>query len=382
MSLMDMMQRANEWMTPDRSAKMGAIGQGLQAFGAGRPFDMNASYNRMMEGERQRQAMQQLQESGVMERFTPEQQAILAQMPPQAAQSIITQALFAPAPQARIEEVNNRLVNIDTGEIVGDFSDPDGADPLVINGQVVDRETMAVLGDYRTPDAAPTTDDLTEYNAAVAQGYSGTIEDWISDVAKASGDTINNNIGAGESAFTKETGTILAREADTIVQQGSQAQRALGQLATLDAALGASPEGFAASLTKLAGDVGIKTDGASNLELANALISQMVPAQRPPGSGQMSDADLALFKASLPQLMNTAEGNKKIIATMRAIAEYDVARMRIARQQQLGEITPQQAFAAYEALGNPMSGFVVPDGAAVDSSEPVVLDGYTILEVK
>ena len=34
---------------------------------------------------------------------------------------------------------------------------------------------------------------------------------------------------------------------------------------------------------------------------AEAMISQLVPAQRPPGSGVISDADLALYKASLPR---------------------------------------------------------------------------------
>ena len=281
-----------------------------------------------------------------MERFTPEQQAILAQMPPQAAQSIITQALFSPTPQARIEEVNGRLVNIDTGEVVADYSEAPapGANQVVIDGKLVDRTTGLVIADHSTPEPDPTTDDLVEYNAAVTQGYSGTIEDWISDVAKATGSTINNNMGTGETAFTKETGTILAREADTIVQQGSLAQRSLGQLATLDGALDGSPQGFGGGLAAIASDWGVKFEGSSDLEVANALISQMVPAQRPPGSGQMSDADLALFKASLPRLINTPEGNRKIVATMRAIAEYDVERMRIARQQQLGQLTPQEGF--------------------------------------
>ena len=55
--------------------------------------------------------------------------------------------------------------------------------------------------------------------------------------------------------------------------------------------------------------------------------------------------------------MNTPEGNQMIIQTMRAIAEYDVARMQIARQLQMGEITPQQAFDAYNRLGNPLASF-------------------------
>ena len=72
----------------------------------------------------------------------------------------------------------------------------------------------------------------------------------------------------------------------------------------------------------------------------------------------MSDADLELFKRSLPRLVNSVEGNRMIVETMRAIAQYDIERGRIARQVQLGQITPQQADDAYRALPNPVAPFV------------------------
>ena len=169
--------------------------------------------------------------------------------------------------------------------------------------------------------------------------------------------TVENNIGAGETAFDKRTGEILANEADEVVQQASMAQRSMGQLNTLEQALENSPEGAGGAIANMAANIGIKTEGASSIELANAIISQLVPQQRPPGSGVMSDADLALFKASLPRLINTREGNQLIINTMRNIAGYDMERGAIARRLQLGEIEPADAFAAYNALGNPLSAF-------------------------
>jgi hypothetical protein len=168
---------------------------------------------------------------------------------------------------------------------------------------------------------------------------------------------INNNMGPDESEFNKETGKILAQEANTIVEQGSLAQRSLGQINTLEQALLSAPAGAEGSLVNFAANIGIKMEGSSNIELANAIISQLVPAQRPPGSGVMSDADLALFKASLPRLINTREGNQLIINTIRNVAQYDIQRGEIARGLQLGQITPDQAAVQYQELGNPLSGF-------------------------
>jgi hypothetical protein len=174
---------------------------------------------------------------------------------------------------------------------------------------------------------------------------------------------INNNMGPDESEFNKETGKILAQEANTIVEQGSLAQRSIGQIDTLEQALLNAPAGAEGSLVNFAANIGIKMEGSSNIELANAIISQLVPAQRPPGSGVMSDADLALFKASLPRLINTREGNQLIINTIRNVAQYDMQRGEIARGLQLGRITPEEAATQYQGLGNPLSGFQNQGGA-------------------
>jgi hypothetical protein len=175
---------------------------------------------------------------------------------------------------------------------------------------------------------------------------------------------VTTNVGPNESAFSEATGKILAQEADGVAQQGAAAQRSMGQLDTLEQALLNSPSGAGGAIANMAANIGIKTEGVENLELANAIISQLVPSQRPPGSGVMSDADLALFKASLPRLINTREGNQLIIDTMRNIAQYDMQRGEIARGMQLGQITPDVAFTQYNELGNPLSAFQNQGGVA------------------
>lgn len=185
------------------------------------------------------------------------------------------------------------------------------------------------------------------------------------------------NLGDQESAFQKETGQRLATEAADIVNQGAQAARGLGQLETLEFALQQAPQGFVGNLASMAGSLGIQiTEGMPELQIAEAIISQLVPQQRPPGTGPMSDADLALFKLSLPRLVNTPDGNRMIVQTMRAIAEYDIARARIARQVQLGQMTPQAADEAYRELPNPVPEFVRRSTDA-EVETPPAPEGYT-----
>lgn len=220
---------------------------------------------------------------------------------------------------------------------------------------------QALLGQFSQRNKAPEFRQVTGDQAAAmgldpSQVYNVGADGKVSGIG-AGNTIIENNIGAGENAFQKKTGEILATEASTVVEQGAIAQRSLGQIGTLEKALQNAPSGAMGALTNMAANLGIKTEGASDIELANSIISQLVPQQRPPGSGVMSDADLELFKQSLPRLINTREGNQRIIDTMRGIAEYDMNRGRIARELQLGRISPEQASQAYEALGNPLEGF-------------------------
>jgi len=256
--------------------------------------------------------------------------------------------------------INGKLVNPVTGDVIGDFSEAERQTPpgtKVINGRLVNENTGEVIGDYR--DAPEGYEQITGSEL----GLTGEMADRLFNRAPdgkitqvgGSGQTIN--VGQGEGAFDKETGKILAQEAAEVVAQGAQAQRSLGQLNTLEQALSNAPSGAGGALINAAANLGIKTEGSSDVEVANAIISQLVPQQRPPGSGVMSDADIEMFRQSLPRLINTREGNQRIIETMRGIANYDMRRGQIARRLQLGEITPQQAADAYRKLGNPLSGF-------------------------
>lgn len=223
---------------------------------------------------------------------------------------------------------------------------------------------------YQQPEQ---TSAMQNYNYLINQGVS---PEEARTMAFGSGGT-SINLGDQESAFQKETGQRLATEAADIVNQGAQAARGLGQLETLEFALQQAPQGFVGNLASMAGSLGIQiTEGMPELQIAEAIISQLVPQQRPPGTGPMSDADLALFKLSLPRLVNTPDGNRMIVQTMRAIAEYDIARARIARQVQLNQMTPQAADEAYRELPNPVPEFVRRSTDA-EVETPPAPEGYT-----
>jgi flagellar protein FlgJ len=70
----------------------------------------------------------------------------------------------------------------------------------------------------------------------------------------------------------------------------------------------------------------------------------------------MSDRDLALFKQSLPRLIQSTEGRAKIITNMKAINDYVMREGQIANRVLSGEISPQEGRRQMEALGNPLAG--------------------------
>lgn len=119
-----------------------ALGQGLSQLGTGQPVNMAPAMDAMMQRKERADMKRSLQESGVLNRFTPEQRAILASMPPSAAQQVIASVLF------------------------------------------------------REPAAPKVTDDMAEFEYAKQYGgYQGTLQDWILDQKKAGATSITNNVG-------------------------------------------------------------------------------------------------------------------------------------------------------------------------------------------
>lgn len=158
--------------------------------------------------------------------------------------------------------------------------------------------------------------------------------------AKSGGDTIVD-LGGGDA---KKFNELDAQMLSEIGQAGLDAGSSLKRIDRLENLLMNVETGATATVKSIAGRYGIATEGLDNIQAAEALINSLVPQQRPAGSGTMSDADLLLFKRSLPSLINTPEGNKLIIQTMRGIAEYDRMGFEIIQKYRRGDIDVAEAF--------------------------------------
>ncbi|MDF3016199.1 MAG: flgJ [Thermomicrobiales bacterium] len=208
------------------------------------------------------------------------------------------------------------------------------------------------------------TDDMREYAYARAQGYQGSFADW--QTSKTKGTTVNVNSGSDDfyTAADKKRGEdFVATEV-----AGTQAASKLTQLGRLEQLLSTpGTQGVEGAWKSLAGQFGINSEGLDDIQAAQALINSMVPDQRQPGSGTMSDADLALFKASIPQIINQPGGNALIIQTLRGIATYDQEIGRIATQVLDRELTPAQGRAAMAQVTNPLEAFRTKEQRTADT---------------
>lgn len=224
--------------------------------------------------------------------------------------------------------------------------------PIEVGGVLLDRRTMKPV--YEAP-AKPTA-DMQEFDFAQRNGYKGDFVQFQLDQKKAgaASTTINNGGDSGKfyEAADRKRGEAFASAADA----GATAQRSMIQIGELEKRLGAVGTGGMASVKQMAANLGIPVEGADDIQAATAIINQLVPGQRPPGSGTMSDADVELFKQSLPRIINSEGGNAKILATMRGIAQYDAQRGAIANQVLNREITPAEGQTQMNAIPNPLAG--------------------------
>jgi len=306
-------------MSPERALAFSAIGQGLSQLGSGQTVDLSKSHQALMERKSQTSYRKSIEESGILDRMTPQQRSVLASMPPALAQSIIMQMAF--------------------------------------------------------PTPAKKTSLIEEFEYAVNHhGYQGTIVDFKNDQARAGATNVTVGGGVDNEKFSEQAATVIVKRADATATMGDAARRSLLQLDRLEAALSNSPGGVTAGVKSWLGTRGIDSENLDEIQLADALISQLVPGQRAPGAGTMSDADLDLYKKSLPRLMNQPGGNALIIETMRGIAEYDIAMGEIANSLLLQEITPREAFDAYRAVPNPLAGFSATTGGNPDATAPPLSD--------
>lgn len=203
------------------------------------------------------------------------------------------------------------------------------------------------------------TPDIKEYKFAKDNGYTGSFAQYQVDLKKASANNTTINNGEGNK-FYNTLDENNAKIFSGLSDAGIQGRSKLGQIDQLENLLNSGGTGAMAVLKQRAGDLGINTEGLSDIQAASAMLSKMIPEQRAPGSGPVSDADLAGFRNSLPRLINQPGGNATIINTMRGLTQYQIDMGTIADRVANREITPAQGREMIANLPNPLSSFKAP----------------------
>lgn len=195
------------------------------------------------------------------------------------------------------------------------------------------------------------------------------------------GPLVNVDVGNGEkfdSKFAESDASALA----AVSEAGLSAQRNIARIDRLGELLSSVPTGAQANFKQIAANYGLSLgDDVNNIQAAQALINALVPEQRPPGSGPMSDADLELFKQSLPRIINQPGANALIINTMRGIAEYDAQGADIVQRLRRGEMNRAEAFEALKSRRNPLEGLddIISGGASGDMPSPKSPEEYNAI---
>ncbi len=168
------------------------------------------------------------------------------------------------------------------------------------------------------------------------------------------------NMSASDAKFAEKSGEENAKSFAEYTKGGIQATQDLANIDVLESALSNTPGGFSNLVIAQANNWGLgdlASSGAGSVALAEGMINKLVPQQRPAGSGAMSDADLDLFKRSLPRLQGSTAGNQLIIETMRGIARYNQTLGSISAQASAGKITQSEALAQMAQIADPMAAF-------------------------
>jgi len=177
------------------------------------------------------------------------------------------------------------------------------------------------------------------------------------------------DVNTGDNSFAKKAAEIQAAEFGKAFEQGQAANRTLAQIGRLEALLAKTGGGFTPAIKAYAGQFGVSTSGLDDIQAAEALIQSLIPQQRPPGTGAMSDRDVEMFRQSLPRLINQPGGNQKILRAMRGIAEYDRKMGQIASDALNGKITRDQAAQQMSTLANPLSEFSGEEGQSKNTQQ-------------
>ncbi len=232
------------------------------------------------------------------------------------------------------------------------------------------------------PKAAPGI--VGEFQAATASGLipaTTTLPEYI-QMKKPPAPSATAIAGGPRDTFSEEVSKAQAKDFVALEKSGREAISKARDINRLDTLLSKIETGGAAAFKQAAGNFGINTKDLNEIQAAQAIINKLVPAQRPPGSGTMSDADLALYKESLPRIINQPGANKEIIRSMKEINDYLIEEGKIAAEVTARRMTREEGTRRIFALGNPVQDFFdrTQKSAPRGPSRPTAEDQNLILK--
>lgn len=217
--------------------------------------------------------------------------------------------------------------------------------PLIIpeGGTLFDPNSGKVLAAGGNKD----TPDLKNYQEAVRGGFKGSFTDYQIALRRATS-------AQPESTFNTEVAKGQAKEFGEMAGELPNAKTDIANIKSLRAQLDQLPGGFLGNAQAAAVRLGIKIGpNVSAVEAADAILNRLTPAQRQGMPGAASDRDVQMFRAALPSLGQSKEGQKIIMDTMEGLAQYKLAQAQIAQQARTGKIKPEQAMEQLAAIPDP-----------------------------
>lgn len=316
----------SEWMTPERGIALQGLGTILTQLDAGQPVNASPAYNALLQRQQRAERDRALNESGLLERFSPEQRAILAQMEPGAAQQVIAQTLFrepkAPEPVKGVN-MNGRLVNPITGEMIADYSTPEQNDIVrIVTGDEANKFGLDPAGTWELS----FNPDMTLKNAS-ALGTPSTSVDVAVDAGTRQ-----------ETEYDKVRGKSFGDLANTISADSRSATRTITALDAMERTMGADGfysgvgSGGVAFAKRVGSALGLDTEGIEDMETFNALAKgAALDAMGGSLGAGFSNADRDFVLDQVPQLNNSPEGNALLIEVQRAMAKRKQEIAKLAR---------------------------------------------------
>ena len=194
------------------------------------------------------------------------------------------------------------------------------------------------------------TNDMKEYQAAVRQGFNGTLLDYQTKLKEA-GKPVTNINQQQESEYEKATGKQLADANMEIIKSAGNARGKIATLNRLDQLLkdpgiytGAGGQGIL-ELKRLGKAIGVDVGDVGPAEAAKSISSQFALELRNPSGGAgmpgaMSDKDREFLQSMVPGLGQNPQGNALIIDYMKRVAQrsVDVERLRQAYVRKNGRL--------------------------------------------